>query len=411
MSTETEKVGQSIFDTPPVNPAQETAPEQTQEAKPEENVQEVVPVIETPKAEEQKKEEPKDLKTAAAKNPPPPVKEEKAKKEGSPKGTNWLSILVLLFFVSSLSGLYLIFSNANTVKKDVFETGTKTSRPSLSTMTRNNASEGAVVIKIKGAIMESQSSSWRDASSASAIATRIRNAADRNEVKAIILDINSPGGTVAAVQDIYNAIMYARKTKNKKVVALFRDVAASGGYYIAMACDKIVAQPGTITGSIGVIFQTGNYEGLMEKIGVKFSNVKSGAHKDMGSPYRPMTQEEKTLLQEMIDDSYSQFFDVVKEGRPNINPVELKVYADGRIFTGRKAFSIGLVDALGGEAEALQIAGDLTGIKDIKVLSTLRASNFMEWLNNIDTEVSSAKKIENQLESITSPKMAYLWTL
>ncbi|ACC97600.1 Signal peptide peptidase SppA, 36K type [Elusimicrobium minutum Pei191] len=326
----------------------------------------------------------------------------KESKKSNSGGKNWLSVLVLLFFVSSISGLYIIFSGGICKK----ETKTESSLPRLSSQARHGET-GVAVIRIRGVITEPQASSWRD-QSASSIARRIRTTADKDNVKAIIIDINSPGGTVAAVQDIYNAILYARQVKNKKVVALFRDVSASGGYYIAVACDKIVAQPGTLTGSIGVIFQTGNFEGLMNKIGVSFSTIKSGQHKDIGSPYRKMTEEERTLLQELIDDSYNQFLDVVKTGRPNMNPVELKVYADGRIFTGRKAFSIGLIDALGGEEEALKIAGELADIKDPKIISN-RPTTFREWLSSLDPEMSS-KTLDRQIEAISSPKVAYLWT-
>lgn len=344
---------------------------------------------------------------AAPATPQEQQPQEKPKKQ--PRSTNWMTVLIALFAISSLSGLYIIFSGASK-KQTSFETVTRP--PAFSTFAgaASTGEPGVAVIKIKGVITETQSSGWNTPASASSIAARIREMADRKDVKAIILDLNSPGGTVGAVQDIYNAILYARQEKNVKVIAVFRDVAASGAYYIAMACDKIVAQPGTMTGSIGVIFQTSNFEGLMDKIGVKFSSIKSGKHKDMGSPYRPMTEEEHTLLQEMIDDSYNQFFEAVKDGRPNINPTELKVYADGRIFTGRKAFSIGLVDALGGEPEALKIAEELTGIKNIKVISSVKANSFREFLMSLESRMDSGN-VEKQIEAFRSPRVAYLWTM
>ncbi|MGB2578405.1 protease-4 [Elusimicrobium simillimum] len=376
MGTETENINQEIFETNP-NPGEQP---QEQTATPPQEPAPVLPQPEQPKA-----------------------------KKLSMRGTNWLSVFVLLFFVSSLSGLYIIFSGGvqGGKKAKVQKTAQLPAFSNMAATAKKNE-PGVAVIKIKGAIMESSSSSWRD-TSASAIAKRIRDTADKDNVKAIIIDINSPGGTVAAVQDIYNAILYARNKKGKKVVALFRDVAASGGFYIAMAADKIVAQPGTITGSIGVIMQTSNFEGLMGKVGVQFSSIKSGQHKDIGSPYRPMTQEERTLVQEMIDDSYNQFLDAVKQGRPNINPMELKVYADGRVFTGRKAFSIGLIDALGGESEALDIVRDLAGNKSLKILSN-KPDTFREWFFSFDPEMSS-RDLTRQLESMASPKMAYLWTM
>ncbi|MDR0292323.1 MAG: signal peptide peptidase SppA [Elusimicrobium sp.] len=331
----------------------------------------------------------------------PPAMPEQPKKRNIP-----LIILIVLFLISSVSGLYIIFTGG--AGPAAIETPEK---PFTKITAPAKAKEGVALIKIRGAISEPQSSSgWGEPSGASSIAKRIRSVADKDNVKAIILDINSPGGTVAAVQDIYNAVIYAREKKNKKVIALMRDIAASGGYYISVACDKIVAQPGTLTGSIGVIFQTSNLEGLLDKVGVKFGAVKSGRLKDMGSSFRPMTEEEKALFQDLIDDSYDQFFGAVKQGRPNIPPEVLKNYADGRVFTGRRALKLGLIDQLGGEEEALKTAGDLTGLKKPEII-TVKTNTFIEWFtSSLDAE-SSNKNIAKQLESAAEPRMAYMWTM
>ncbi|GHT39704.1 hypothetical protein FACS189437_03820 [Bacteroidia bacterium] len=337
--------------------------------------------------------------------PPTPSVFKSVQPEEPPKKRNFaLILLIILFFVSSISGLYIIFSGGAGGTQEPAESSiSKISPPS-------RIKEGVALIKVRGVISEPQRPvSWGDAAGASALAKKIRSTADKNNVKAIILDINSPGGTVAAVQDIYNAIIYAREKKNKNVVALFRDVAASGGYYIAAACDKIVAQPGTLTGSIGVIIQTSNFEGLMDKVGVKFSSIKSGKLKDMGSSFRPMTEEERALFQDLINDSYDQFFEAVKNGRQNIPPETLKDYADGRIFTGRRALELGLIDELGGEEEALQIAGDLAGLKNPEIIN-IRTNTFRDWFMSLEQE-SSNKNIAKQLEGLAAPKMAYLWTL
>lgn len=193
-------------------------------------------------------------------------------------------------------------------------------------------------------------------------ARRIRTLADTKGIKAIVLDINSPGGSVGAVQELYSQILRVRQEKKIPVVALFGDVAASGGYYIAAACDKIVAHPGTLTGSIGVIFSVSNLEGLFQKIGYKMEPIKSGKHKDIGSPARPMTKEERELLQALIDDAYQQFLAAVLAGRPGLKEGELKRLADGRIFSGRQALEAKLVDALGDSTDALDLAGKLGGI-------------------------------------------------
>ncbi|MDR1683851.1 MAG: signal peptide peptidase SppA, partial [Elusimicrobiota bacterium] len=268
--------------------------------------------------------------------------------------------------------------------------------------------EGVAVIKVRGAIEEGTDTGFSARQSASAVARRIRTLAERKEVKGLLLDINSPGGTVGAVQDIHNAVLYF-KSKQKPVVALFRDVAASGGFYIAMGADKVIAQPGTMTGSIGVIMNAGNFEGLLEKVGIKFMPIKSGKHKDMGAFYRPRTEEETALLQEMIEDTYMQFFNAVKTGRPNIDESSLRVYADGRIFTGERAKAVGLIDDLGGEEKAKEYLSQLTGIKDVKLLG-LRASNVMDLFLLAPASLENKMSL-SKMEELATPKVAYLWTI
>jgi protease-4 len=191
---------------------------------------------------------------------------------------------------------------------------------------------------------------------------RIRTLAEQKDVKAIVLDINSPGGSVGAVQEIYSNILRVRREKRIPVVAIFGDVAASGGYYIAAACDKVIAHPGSLTGSIGVIFSVTNFEGLLSKIGVKADPIKSGKHKDIGSPTRPMTPEERKILQSLIDDAYSQFVVAISTGR-GLPEEKVRELADGRIYSGRQALDAGLVDALGDSQDALELAAKLGGIR------------------------------------------------
>ena len=193
------------------------------------------------------------------------------------------------------------------------------------------------------------------------VVEEVNDYADDASIKAIILRIDSPGGGVVASQEIYNAVKNARK-EGKKVVASMGSVAASGGYYIAAAADKIVANPGTLTGSIGVIMEFASVEKLLEKIGVKGMVVKAGEYKDMGSPFRDMTDQEKKLLQGVIDDVHAQFIDAVAEGR-NLPVADVKAIADGRIFTGRQALALKLVDRMGDLSESIQFAGALAGIK------------------------------------------------
>ena len=316
---------------------------------------------------------------------------------------NWVAIVLLvLFSISAVCGLFLTLKPLHpqeTVKEEI------KGEEESSLFSAYNAKKGVAWIKIYGVISQDNNSSpFARPSGASSIAKRIRDAGEDKNVKAIVLDINSPGGTVASVQNIYSEILKAKQ--NKKVVALFRDVAASGGFYVAMAADKIVAEPGTITGSVGVIMQTSNLEGLFEKIGVKMIPITSGKYKDIGSAYRPMTEEEKALLQDMVDDTYSQFFEAVKAGRPQVKEEILRQYTDGRVFTGQRAFNLGFIDRLGGEDTALQLAGELAGIENPKIIS--RPGNLKEILFSVGSSLDN-RSVAKQLQSLTTPSVSYLW--
>ncbi|KAB2925797.1 MAG: signal peptide peptidase SppA [Bacteroidetes bacterium] len=179
-------------------------------------------------------------------------------------------------------------------------------------------------------------------------------------VRAIVFRIESPGGGVSASQEIYEEVKKTRKY-GKPVVVSMGSVAASGGYYVALGADRIVANPGSITGSIGVISQFMHVNGLLDKIGVSSTTIKSGALKDAGSPFRPMTAEDRKYFQEMIDDVHDQFITAVADER-KMPKERVKRIADGRVFTGRKALALGLVDTLGTYQDAVRIAADLAGL-------------------------------------------------
>ncbi len=317
----------------------------------------------------------------------------------------WAFLLLLTFTVSALCGIYLTVKPVPACPPDSAARTEQGEGSSFAALSSDKKGEVAW-IKVRGVIAQDNSNSpFARPSGASAIAKKIREAGEDKKVKAIVLDINSPGGTVASVQNIYSEILRAKE--HKKVVALFRDVAASGGFYIAMAADKIVAEPGTITGSVGVIMQTGNVEGLFEKIGVKVTPITSGKYKDMGSAYRPMTDAEKAILQDMVDDTYGQFLAAVKAGRPNVKPEDMTEYTDGRIFTGQRAFNLGFIDQLGGEEEALKLAGELAGIKDPKIINQ-RPDSLRELFFSFGAAAES-QSLTKQLQSIATPSVSYLW--
>ncbi|MBW7888463.1 MAG: signal peptide peptidase SppA [Bacteroidetes bacterium] len=191
------------------------------------------------------------------------------------------------------------------------------------------------------------------------IVRQLKQYRESKNVAAIVLRIESPGGGVAPSQEIYQEI---KKTKKiKPVVVSMGSVAASGGYYIAVGADKIVANPGTVTGSIGVISQFMHYNELMQKLGITSTTVKSGKLKDAGSPFRTATKEDILYFQEMIDDIYEQFVSSVAEER-HLEKTVVKKLADGRVFTGRRAYELKLIDTLGTYEDAIAIASKLANI-------------------------------------------------
>lgn len=314
----------------------------------------------------------------------------------------WFFVLLLAFCVSAACGVYLTMKPGMHCRKSA---GAEKSFSLASS--KKSAKEGLAWIKVRGVITEEDSQNpFSRPTGASYIAKRVRDAAKDDQVKAIVLDINSPGGTVASVQNIYSELLNAKK-QGKKIVALLRDVAASGGFYIAMAADQIVAEPGTITGSVGVIMQAGNVVGLFDKLGIQVTPITSGKYKDIGSAYRPMTEAEKALLQDMVNDTYGQFLAAVKEGRPQVTPENMAEYTDGRVFTGQRGYELGFVDRLGGEETARLLAGELTGLEDPKIL-TQKTEGWRELIFSFGSGMEN-KNLTKQLQSMSTPSVSYLW--
>ena len=206
------------------------------------------------------------------------------------------------------------------------------------------------LVKVDGIISESED-----------VIMQIRHHLENPTVRAFVIRINSPGGGVAASQEIYEVIKKVRQDYGKPVVASLASVGASGGYYIAAAADKIVANPGTITGSIGVIIQIPNISELLDKVGIRSVVIKSGPYKDIASATRELSPGERELLQRLIDDIHDQFIQAVVDGR-GLPREEVELVADGRVLTGRQALDLGLVDQLGNLQDAIEAAADMGDI-------------------------------------------------
>ncbi|HEX3204186.1 MAG TPA: signal peptide peptidase SppA [Nitrospiraceae bacterium] len=245
----------------------------------------------------------------------------------------------------------------------------------------------------------------------------LTRAADDTRVKAVVLRINSPGGTVTASDILYHELLAFKEKRKIPVIASIMDVGASGGYYIAMAADKLVVHPSSITGSLGVIMMTVNARGLLEKIGVDAVTVKSGPRKDMGSPFRSLTEEEQAIFQGVIMSFYDRFLAVIKEGRKNLTAADIKKLADGRIYSGEQATTLGLADSVGYLDDAIELAKHESGVSEATVVTYRRPG---EYKNNIYSQFlgSGAATTWNPLANLDlmalfrggTPQFMYLWT-
>lgn len=270
--------------------------------------------------------------------------------DSSQKPRRWRPLRVLFWLVL---GGFLLLTLANILGPDLDVSG----------------EDRIALIRVEGVILDAQQT-----------VGDLKKYGESPSVKAIVLRIDSPGGGVVPSQEIHDAIKRIRSKNNKAVVASMGTVAASGGYYIAAATDRIIANPGTLTGSIGVIMELANFEGLLKKIGVESVVVKSGEHKDIGSPFRKMKEEDRLILQAVMDDVHSQFIEAVAEGR-SLDVREVRRLADGRVFTGRQAKTANLVDELGDLDDAIKIAAEMVGIEgEPKVVEPRRRFSVRELL-------------------------------
>jgi len=310
------------------------------------------------------------------------------------------SIAISIFYFISIICAFIIIPQNNSKLKSQIKVDSSGKIP---TSIVKKSSIG--IVPIYGPIYQETGNSFMEKGSQQ-IVTRIKNFAKDKNIKGIVLDINSPGGSVGAVQEIYSTILKVKAETKKPFVAHFGEVSASGGYYIASACDKIIAKPGTITGSIGVIFSVGNVEGLFKKIGIKTDVIKSGKYKDIGSMVREMTKEEKEILQSMIDDSYNSFLDAVSQGR-KIPKEKLKDIADGRVFTGNQALKVGLVDKIGDFQDAVDEAGIMAGLGKNPNITRTKYYSFSEILDMLDSKINFSLKLTDLKDDF--PKLEYRW--
>ena len=249
------------------------------------------------------------------------------------------------------------------------------------------------LVRIQGMLMDSQN-----------IVRQLSDYRHNPGVRGILLRIDSPGGAVAPAQEIYSEIMKLR-ADHKTVYASMGTVAASGGYYIACAADYVLANPGTLTGSIAAVMVFSNIEELANKIGVKPVIIKSGKYKDVGSPLRAMNPEERKLLQNVVDDVHQQFVQAVAKGR-GLSVSEVKEIADGRIMTGQQALKLKLIDEIGGLEKTLELLAKKIGVEGRpRVIEEKEKTPFFDWL----LQSSLSSRLIETLMPASLPRLQYIW--
>ena len=241
------------------------------------------------------------------------------------------------------------------------------------------------------------------------LADALRQAGQDTSVVAVVLEINSPGGGVTASDEMHQSILDFKENTGKPVVVSMGDTAASGGYYIATAADHIVANETTLTGSLGVIIPLNNYAEAANKYGIKQVVIKSGKYKDMGSAFREMTPDEREIYQSIVNQDYSEFVDVISEGR-EIPEERVREIADGRIYSGIQARGLGLVDSFGNLDEASATAGRLAGAKDTTVIRYVQEPTLTETiLARLAPEEPQAQQLIEAAGLDLEPKPYYLY--
>jgi protease IV len=246
------------------------------------------------------------------------------------------------------------------------------------------------------------------------IKEQLSRAAEDSKVKALVLRINSPGGTVTASDIIYHELQAFKRKRNVPVIASIMDVGASGGYYVALAADKVLVHPSSVTGSLGVIMMTVNARGLLEKVGLEANTITSGPRKDMGTPFRAMTDGEREIFHTVIMSFYERFLTVIHEGRKNLTSEDIRKFADGRIYSGEQATALGLTDGIGYLDDAIELAKREAGMTKASIVTYRRPG---EYKNNIYSQLLGGGGPIFSLANLDltamfrggTPQFMYLW--
>ncbi len=327
----------------------------------------------------------------------------------------WISTSMAIFFFLccvvlfiSLMGLFVVKGALTTQAED------ESTKKLAETVIGGTGADKILIIPLKGVITgQSTKKLFQDAPSiVESIKQQLEQAQDDNDVKAVILEINSPGGGITASDIIYNEVLEFKEKTNKKVIVCMQDVAASGAYYISAAADKIISHPTTVTGSIGVIMPLINIANLVEKYGIEDNSIKSGDMKSIGSPFNKMSDDERKVLNDIVDEMYTRFLNIIAVGR-NMEIEDVRKLADGRIYTGNQALDNGLVDQLGYIEDAITLAKDITGLKEARIIKYKRMFNLAEIFEGSMNNLFGNRTIKFSLHASVDndfPGFMYLWT-
>lgn len=286
--------------------------------------------------------------------------------------------------------------------------------PLQETVISGKGEDKILLVDISGVIADAKKKSIMGSTVETGMTETVREVLSRAEkdekIKALWLRVNSPGGTVTSSDMIYHELMTFKEKKKIKIYVSFMDLAASGGYYIAMAGDKIIAHPTSITGSIGVIALKVNLQGLLEKIGVGFEVVKSGDKKDFLSPLRPFTDDERKLFQEAIDSYHQRFVSIIAQNRPGLSLDDVKKLADGRVYTAQQALDAKLIDRIAYLDETEVFIKDELNLSEIKIVTYHRPGDYKNNLYSSLPQSPVVNLINIDMDfQPSSPYFMYLW--
>jgi len=329
----------------------------------------------------------------------------------------WTALIiagVLLVFSLGINTVFAIFKSDFFGNFDSLMVGDNLSV--METVIENgNIDKRIAYLKIDGAIQDIGSSSlWQPvAYDHQFFLGQLDNILNDDSIQGIVLSVNSPGGGVKESAEIYKRLLKIKEERQIPIYVSMDSMAASGGYYISAPADKIFAQRDTITGSIGVIMQSINYQALAEKVGIKYETFKSGEHKDMLSPMREVTAEERAMMQDMINESYEEFVDIVEKGR-NMSEAEVKKVADGRILSGTKALESGLIDKIGDQEATITALREDFDLQDAELFEY--SYEMGGWQSYVGMKIGSVfgpsteeKMLMKIMTDYKAPKMMYLY--